>query len=108
MRLLLKAITGCARCDLVYEHCVCEPDINGGGLKEALAAPTLKESSRWHTRQAPDRCRLDIAEPRRGFRSGDQDSAVPILGAERQPPRYVACSIFRPRTSLPDRKDLRD
>ena len=35
VRLLLKAITGCARCD----EMVCEPDINGGGLKKPSPLP---------------------------------------------------------------------
>ena len=38
VRLLLKAITGCARCDVVMTR-VCEPDINGGGLKKPSPLP---------------------------------------------------------------------
>ena len=82
------------------------------GTEEALAAPTLKDSSAGTTShtcpEAPDRSRPGSVEPRRGYRAGDQRLRRAHPGCGTAAAALCGWLNFRPRTSWPDRKDLRD
>jgi hypothetical protein len=88
VRLLLKAITGCARC-VQWSASRISPV---GELQEARTDPTLKDSSAGTTvslraPEAPDRSRPGSSSRRMATGQVIKDSAVPILGTERQLPR---------------------